>query len=155
MYGAIAIEYIDIQSKLLCLKCQSYFFYFISAYAVPSASVTIVSNQPNPIRPIGRNVTVTCTVELSSVVDVPLMANVQLMDPFGNILKKSTLQLLYRSIYRNATTVMLAAFGRNVSGSYTCTAAVTSSNIFLIDSGEQSATTRITVGKKMHEVIHV
>ena len=122
-------------------------------HAVPAPSVTIVSNQPNPIRPIGRNVTITCTVELSSIVDVPLMANVKLTDPFGNIVKASTFQLLYQSIY-NSTSV-LDAFGRDASGSYSCTGTVTSSNIFLLDSEEQSATSRITVGKRIHEVIHL
>ena len=116
-------------------------------YAVPSPSVTIVSDQPNPIRPIGRNVTITCIVELSSTVDVPLMVNVQLTDPFGNFVKASTLQLLYQSVYNS--TAMLSGFGRDASGSYTCTATVTSSNIFLIDSQEQSAAARITVGKRI------
>ena len=108
------------------------------------ASVVVISNKPNPIWPVGSNVTLTCTVELSPAVDVPVTVNVQLSDPAGSPLTTTT-PSMSGSTY--TSTAMVSSFGRDQSGVYTCTATVSSTSVFIIDSSMQSGTVRITTGK--------
>ena len=106
--------------------------------------MTVTSNPVSPIRPVGSDVTLTCTVELSPAVDVPVTVNVQLIDPAGRSLTISFVSVS-SSIY--ASTATISSFGRNRSGVYTCTAFVSSTNIFLSDSDSQSGIARVTTGK--------
>ena len=91
----------------------------MNVITVPApVSVSVVNNKPNPIRPIGSTVTLTCTVELSPAVDIPVNVNIQLRDPVRRTLT-TTLPLVSGSSY--TTTAMISSFGRNQSGIYTCT----------------------------------
>ena len=85
-------------------------FYF----AVPTPiSVILTSDPVSPIRPVGSVVTLTCTVELSPAVDVPVTVNVQLSDPAGSLLTTTT-PSISDSTYNSTATV--SSFGKNQSG---------------------------------------
>ena len=45
---------------------------------VPAPTVNVRSNEPNPIRPVGSDVILTCVVELSPIVGVSVTVNIQL-----------------------------------------------------------------------------
>ena len=108
--------------------------------------MTITSSPVTPIRPIGSDVTLTCTVELSPTVNVPVTVNVQLTDPAGNPVTTST-SPLNGSTYITTVTAMVSSFGRSDSGVYTCTATVTSSNTLLSASSSRSDIVTATIGK--------
>ena len=103
------------------------------------------SDPVSPIRPVGANVTLTCSVELSPAVDVPVTVNVQLSDPAGSPLTTTT-PSMSGSTY--TSTAMVSSFGRDQSGNYTCTAQTVSSLfLFFTDSRPQSVTVNVTVGE--------
>ena len=116
----------------------------------PPTSVIVESDPASPVRPIGSDVTFTCTVELSPAVDVPVIINVQLTNPAGNPLTTTSTPLLSGSIH--TSTAMVSSFGRNQSGNYTCTATVSSPFLFFTDSGPQSTTIKVTVGE--NHIVH-
>ena len=98
---------------------------------------------------VGADVTVTCTVELGpSVVESDL--SVLMVD--AQLSRNGTPLTLTAPTVAGTTftyTIQLNSFGRSDSGNYTCTATVRPqpSSTFLTESGEQSNTARITVGK--------
>ena len=110
--------------------------------SVPSPiSVTVTSVPLSPIRPVGSAVTMTCAVELSSMVDIPVTVVTEWTGPAGfNI--EQPVSVGYTS------TALISPFGRNNSGIYTCRATVssTSPNQFVRDS-VKSSSARVTVGK--------
>ena len=84
-------------------------------------SVKLISNKPNPIRPVGSNVTLICTVELGSETTLSLlMVDAQLS-------RDGTPLTLTGPTVAGTTftyTIQLDSFGRNDSGNYNCTATV-------------------------------
>ena len=110
--------------------------------SVPSPiSVTVTSVPLSPIRPVGSAVTVTCVVELSSMVDIPVTVVTEWTGPAGfNIAQPVSVGY--------TSTALISPFGRNNSGIYTCRATVssTSPNQFVRDS-VKSSSARVTVGK--------
>ena len=53
-------------------------------FPVPAPlSVTLTSDPLSPVRPVGGNVTMTCSVDLSPAIDIPMTVNVYLSDPAG------------------------------------------------------------------------
>ena len=107
--------------------------------------VALTSVPTSPIRPIGANVTLTCTVVLSPAVDVSVTVDVQLIDPAGSPLTTTPLSVS-GSVYM--TTSMISSFEREQSGSYTCTTVIRSSLLFLTNSWQHSASTIVTVGEE-------
>ena len=87
----------------------------------------------------------TCSVVLSSAIDVPVTVNVQLSDPAGSLLTTTTLSVS-GSTY--IATAMINSFGREESGNYTCTADITSSSLFFTNSGSKSTIAHVTVGEE-------
>ena len=90
-------------------------------------------------------VTLTCTVELSPAVDVPLTVNTVWTGPAG-FSTTNTAQAMAESTTTYTSTAMVSSFGRNESGNYSCVANVSSMSQFLFDSDEQITTSRVTVG---------
>ena len=113
---------------------------------VPAPTVTLSSSIPNPIPPFGSDVTLICSVELSPLVDIPVTVNIQLSDPSEDLLT-TALPSMSGSTYN--ITRMIASFGRDQSGVYTCTATVhsTSPNTFVTDSNSMSNSIRVTTGE--------
>lgn len=121
----------------------------LSCSVVPApTSVNVASNPDSPIRPIGADVAVMCTVILSSAVDVPVTVNTIFTGPGVFEIKKTTTE--NNSTY--VSTAMITSFGRNNSGIYSCMATVSSNSPFLYNSTLLSRNTSLTVGKNLlHE----
>ena len=101
------------------------------------------------IRPVGSDVTLTCTVELtmSPAMDVPVTVNTVWTGP-DRFMVTNTAQPVMGSTTTYTSTAMVTSFGRDQSGVYTCTANVSStSSLLTIGSGSQSVSVRVTVGK--------
>ena len=107
---------------------------------MPNPVVVIMSTPVSPIRPVGSAVTLTCTMDLSPLVDVRVAMTAQFSGPAGVAIIPVTRST---SVMENATrytsTAMIRSFGRNQSGEYTCMANV-ESNLIIISGGMDSIT---------------
>ena len=99
--------------------------------SVPNPMVVISSDPVSPVRPVGSDVTLICTVELSPAVDVPVTVNTLWTGPDG-----VTLVPVMESL---TSTAIVSSFGRDQSGVYTCMATVRSTSVFITDSSSQFA----------------
>ena len=112
-------------------------------------SVMLSSSIPNPIPPFGSDVTLTCAVELSPAVDVPVTVNTVLTTDEG-FMRTSTAQPVMGSSTNYASTFVISSFGRSNSGNYICSATISlTSNAYISDSMRStvSHTIRVTTGK--------
>ena len=107
-----------------------YLHFPLSPVPVPTL-VSVTSNPVSPIRPVGSNVTLICTVELSPAVDVPVIVNTVWTGPDGVTLSPTTPAM--GNLTRYTSTAMVSSFERDQSGNYTCTATVSSTSSFLTD----------------------
>ena len=116
-------------------------------------SVIISSNRTIPIRPVGSDVTLTCTVELSPAVDVPVTVNTVWTGPAG-FNTTNTAQPIAESTTIYKSTVIVSSFARNQSGNYNCTANTSiPSNPFISNSVPRTGMERITVGKQYTSIV--
>ena len=102
-----------------------------SVMVTPPVDVIIAGSSPN----------LTCTVELSSAVDVPVTINTVWSGPALTTVTPTSLMMENLTRYIAMAMVDVA---RN--GSYTCQATVSSSSQFTTGGGSVSAETSITVG---------
>ena len=119
--------------------------------SVPNPSVSVISDQPNPIRPIGSTVTLTCTVVLAEYVE-GLTVNTEWTGPNG--FSENGMAQHMGSTTTYTRTAMVSSFGRDQSGDYTCTATVSSTSSFFTNS-MGSSSTRVTVGKASHLISYL
>ena len=123
---------------------ESIFLFFLP---VPNPTVMITSTPASPIRPVGSPVTLTCTVDLSPLLDVPVTVTAQISGPSG-----VTISPLTNSVMENTTrctsTAMVSSFGRDQSGVYTCTAtvALVTANPLIVGGSGVTGMDSITVG---------
>ena len=111
---------------------------------VPTPTVNITSNQTGIIT-AGSSVTLTCNVELSPLVDVPVNVNTVWTGPDNFNSNMMAQQMGSTTTY--TSTVMVSSFGRDQSGDYTCTATVSSNtSLVLNESDAQFETAYITTG---------
>ena len=116
---------------------------FLCLTVTAPTSVTVTNSSVN----VGSTVTLTCTVELSPAVDVPVTVNTEWTGPEG-FRTTNTAQSVMGSTTTYTSTAMVSSFGRDQSGNYTCTATVSSTSSFLTNSmGSSSHRLRVTVGK--------
>ena len=119
------------------------------SFIVPApVSVVINSDKPNPIRPVGSNVTLSCIVEVHPALHVKTMlaANIYLINPMGSLLD-TTSPSISGSTYTSTATV--DSFERGKSGEYNCTAnTVSYFSQYLIESKSLSQVLTLTTGKK-------
>ena len=112
-------------------------------------SVVVTGSISNPIRPIGTNITLTCTVELSPAVDVPVTVNTEWRGPAG--FNKTNMAWPDTDNTSSSSMVTIFSFENINSGDYTCTAEVVAMqmllSLYLNDSKVRSNETRITTGK--------
>ena len=106
--------------------------------------MTVASNSDNPIRPVGSDVTLTCSVELAAAVDVAVTVNTEWSGP--DVFRMSREEMGTNTI--QASTITVTSFGRNHSGVYRCTATITSSNVLLSISDSRTGTLRATTGER-------
>lgn len=114
--------------------------------------MAITSDQVSPIRPIGSAVTLTCTVELSPLVDVPVIVSTVWTGPYGFTTTNAAHPAMGRSTTYTSR-VVVSSFGREQSGKYNCTSRVISSqkSPYLNDSSAASGSAAVTVGE-MHNL---
>ena len=93
-----------------------------------------------------RTVNLTCTVELSPSVDVPVTVNSKWSGPDGFV-TANTAQPVMGSSTTYTSTVMVRSFGRDQSGNYTCRANVSSTSPYIMSSMDMS-TTSVAAGIK-------
>ena len=117
-----------------------------SVAPVPT-SVSVTSDQPNPIRPIGSTVTLTCTVVLAEYVE-GLTVNTEWTGPNG--FSQNGMAQRMGSTTTYTSTAMVSSFGRDQSGDYTCTATVNSTSSFITNVASLSGTSQFFVGKELH-----
>ena len=105
----------------------------------------VTSNKANPIRPVGSNVILACTVELSSAVDVPVTVNTVWTGPAG-FSTTNTAQPVMGSTTTYTSTVIVHSFGKNQNGEYRCEVrGVSSTSSFLTDYESDLQTNREAV----------
>ena len=116
--------------------------------------MTLSSNTPNPVRPIGSAITLNCTVHvrLSPAVDVPVTVNIVLTGPAGFVATSTSESQPVTEHTRSinyTSTAMVSSLGRNQSGVYGCAATLhyTLHNAYLINSSATANSTRVTTGK--------
>ena len=81
----------------------------------------ISSSTPNPVRPIGSAVDLTCTVEFSPAVDIPVAVNVEWIQERGyDIIYINSSQAVMRDTTTYTSTITISSLGRNQSGFYMC-----------------------------------
>ena len=111
---------------------------------MPPFSVCLKSDPVSPIQLYKySNITLTCTVELSSAVDIPVTVNTVWTGPAG-FSTSYTAQPAMGSTY--ISTHIVRSFNRNKSGKYICRATVSSVSPDL-PSSSQSGTKLISLGK--------
>ena len=115
-------------------------------FAIVPTPVAAVTSNPTGIITVGSSVTLTCTVELSPSVDVPVTVNTVWTGPAG-FMTTNTAQPVMGSTTTYISTAIVNSLGRDKSGDYTCTATVnaTSSNAMAFFS------IRVIVGK--HKIL--
>ena len=113
----------------------------------PPTSVSVVSNKPNPVRPVGSLVTLTCTVIIPEASDVLVTVSTEWTGP-NRFTTSNNAQPVMGSTTVYTSTVVFNSFGRDQSGVYTCRATVSSTSQFLAGSAPPHSTeTRVTVGE--------
>ena len=105
-----------------------------------------VTPAPSDMIIAGSSPTLTCTVELSPAVDVPVTVNTMWTGPAGELFTPTN--PVPAMIVNLTTYTSLAMVDAARSGNFTCQATVSSSSQFITGSGMMSGTTTITVGKK-------
>ena len=101
------------------------------------------STPSSPIRPIGTDVMLTCTVVLPSGTD-SVMVDIQLSSPNPSVGQLATTTSNTSSTYTSTATI--GSFGRDKSGIYNCSVMVSSTSPFLSNNYSQFETTRVTTG---------
>ena len=123
-------------------------------YIVPVPQSVIITSAPaTPIRPIGSNVTLNCTVVLSPLVDVPVVVNTVWTGPDG-FMTTNTAQPVMGSTTTYTSTDVVMSFGREQSGNYTCRATVSSMSSSISNSDSTSRTVRVSIGKRESPSVH-
>ena len=114
--------------------------------AVPRPTSVLVRS--HPANPIGTDVTLTCIVELSQAVDIPVTVNTYLLGPVGFSVNNSVTVMGRTTTY--TTTAVISSFGIDNTGSYICVGALNSTKSnedLLTASTGNGGQTRITTGK--------
>ena len=122
--------------------------------------MTLSSNLPNPVRPIGSNVTLKCSVHIPAV-DIPLTLETVLTGPDEFMTTMNISQPILGTIsmtHTMASRVVISSFGREQSGSYTCTANLhlssLSTNHYLISSAEFDSM-QVVIGETVAAIIFI
>ena len=121
------------------------FLYVLIQHTLVPLSVNVTSHPVSPIQAIESNVTLTCTVELSPAVDIPVTVNTVWSGPAGfNITNTAQPVLGYTNTY--ISTAIVRKFGRNQTGNYICTATIVSDST-VVPASSESDMEFITTGK--------
>ena len=109
--------------------------------SVPAPTAVIIA-PPVDMIIAGSSPSLTCTVELSPVVDVPVIVNAEWTGPDMTMVTSSS------SVMESLTRyTVMASVDAARNGSYTCRASIDSSSQFITGSGMTPGSTTITVGE--------
>ena len=104
-----------------------------------------------PVVPIivGSSISLTCTVELSPLVDVPVIVNTVWTGPDGFMTTNTAQPVSGNTTTTYASTATVSSPGREQSGNYSCRATVRAVSSSIIDSVGYSSS-RVIVGKAIN-----
>ena len=110
--------------------------------------MNVSNSKRNPIRPIGSDVTLTCTVDLNPVVDVQVTVRTVWNGP-AQFRVITIAQPVMGSNTSYISTAMVSSFGRVQSGNYRCIAVVMLSHWSQFVSGRRFkiVTTKVTTSE--------
>ena len=114
--------------------------------------VMVSSSVPPPIvllkysslMPYGSNIILTCTVEKSPAMDLPVTVNVVLLTPNGSVLTNSTQQVVENTGILSSSSP-LHLISTEQSGVYECIVFISSTSPFLSDSNFTTNSTAISM----------
>ena len=108
----------------------------------------LTSDPVSPIWPVPSDVFLTCIVELSPAVDIPVTVKTVWTGPDGIMILSNDTVILMQNLSVYTSTILISSFGRNQSGNYCCTASVnsTSKSAFVVRVGSLSGTIKVTTG---------
>ena len=89
----------------------------------------MTSDPVSPIQPVGSEVTLTCTVEMTPAVNAPVTVTTVWTGPDG-FMTINAAQPVVGSTTTYTSTAMVSSFRRHRSGVHTCTAIVGSTFLF-------------------------
>lgn len=95
--------------------------------------------------PSGSNITLTCTVEMSPAVDIPVTVNTVIFTPNRRVLTNSTQQVMTYADTVMIRSQTLTGTEQSDSGVYKCIAFVSSASPFLTDSNSTTNLTKISM----------
>lgn len=131
---------------------------YFGVLAPAPSPVMVSSSTPNPVRPIGSDVTLTCTaqVELSLAVDVPVTVNITLIGPAGFVATNNSNPIVIQGAVNFNSRAVISSFSRGQSGIYTCTATLSSvqNHIYIINSSAITDSIQVTIGEISY-IIHL
>lgn len=111
---------------------------------VPSPSLVLL-NTDNSLVPSGSHIILTCIVEMSPAVDIPVTVNIVLLTPNGSVLTNSTQQVMEKLV-TSRTRIYLSSTEH--SGVYKCITFTMSTSPLLSDSNFTTNITRISTHAK-------
>ena len=125
----------------------------ISDFKLVLAPTSVIVAPPLVPIIIGSSINLTCTVELSPFVDVPVTVTTEWTEPAGFMTSNTTQQAIgsRTTTYTSTAMVSSSRSGREQTGNYTCKATVRamSSSLIDIDSVGYSSS-KAVVGKTIH-----
>ena len=128
----------------------------LSSVPAPT-SVVCNSATPNPVRPIGSAVTLTCIVyvELGPVVDIPVILNTVWTGPDDFTATNISQPTFGMSSTTYISRAIVSSFGRTQSGVYTCTAGLNASASSIIPYLIDGITTSESIQVKTGEIVNI
>ena len=103
---------------------------------------------PPVVTIVGSSINLTCTVELSPLVNVPVTVTTEWTGPAEFMTSNTAQQNIERPTINYTSTAMVSSSrsGREQTGSYTCKATVRAMSSSLVDSVGYSSSSRVIVG---------
>ena len=123
-----------------------------SCLPVPDPSVVKVISDFESSIIVGSFTVLTCTVELSPAVDVPVTVSTVWTGPDG-FMTANVAQPVMGSTTTYNSTAMVSSFGRDQSGVYTCTATVSSTSQYLTGSSSHSGSATIVASEMLQLIV--
>ena len=108
-------------------------------HVVPPPTAVTVTASPNGTTFTGSSITLTCTVEVSEVVDIAVTVNTWWSGPSGTQFTTTTSVATRMTATTYTSTATLSSVETSDSGEYTCTATVSSTSPFVISSSQVAA----------------
>ena len=124
---------LTLQSKYNFSLMFCYLIVVLSHLVPPPTAVTVTASPDDPIL-TGSSLTLTCSIELSEAVDIAVTLNTVWSGPPGTQFTTSTPVATRMTATTYTSTATISSVETSDSGEYTCTATVSSTSPFLIDS---------------------